>query len=272
MKSKMFKKVYIEITNVCNLNCHFCLKSSRERVFMSFDKFKYILNEIKPYTDYVYFHVLGEPLMHPDFNKYVDEASKDFFVNVTTNGFLINKIKTHNIRQINISLHSFDERYGVLFEDYISNIFSYADNNSKNTYINYRLWSHSKYYDLLLQKLEDKYDKKIILTSGNFKLDDNVFLSVEEEFTWPQDSTDECSNSEGVCYALKDHIAILSNGTVVPCCLDGNGVINLGNIFEKGIENIINSSNFIKLKNELSNGIRNCGLCKKCNFSTKRYK
>ena len=30
----MYKKVYIEITNNCNLNCDFCIKNQRKNKFM----------------------------------------------------------------------------------------------------------------------------------------------------------------------------------------------------------------------------------------------
>ena len=90
MFMKYFKKVYVEITNSCNLNCEFCIKNSRKTQFMNFDNFKFILNKLENYTDYLYLHVLGEPLLHPKFNDIVDYASKNFKINVTTNGYLIN--------------------------------------------------------------------------------------------------------------------------------------------------------------------------------------
>ena len=102
-----YKKVYIEITNNCNLNCSFCIHNKRTPKFMSMDEFKIILSKLKGYTKYLYFHILGEPLLHPYINEFINEASKDFYVNITTNGYLIKNIKDNkNIRQINISLHS----------------------------------------------------------------------------------------------------------------------------------------------------------------------
>ena len=106
----MYKKIYLEITNNCNLSCNFCAKNKRTKAFLDEEKFHIILDKIKPHTKYLYFHLMGEPLLHPKINEYIDYASKDFFINITTNGYLINKIKNNkNIRQLNISLHSFDE-------------------------------------------------------------------------------------------------------------------------------------------------------------------
>ena len=121
---KRFKKIYLEITNTCNLNCDFCIKNTRKSKFISIDEFKKVLEILKDYTDYLYFHVLGEPLMHPKVNKLINIASKEFKINITTNGYMINKIKYNkNIRQLNISLHSFSENYNVTITDYLNNIF-----------------------------------------------------------------------------------------------------------------------------------------------------
>ena len=108
---KRFKKIYIEISNGCNLNCDFCIKNKRKNKFITVDEFKIILNKVKDYTVYLYFHILGEPILHPIINELINIASIDFKVNITSNGYLIDRIKDNkNIRQLNISLHSFDDK------------------------------------------------------------------------------------------------------------------------------------------------------------------
>ena len=98
-----FKKIYIEITNKCNLNCDFCIQNKREAKYISIDEFNSLLDKIKDYTDYLYFHILGEPLLHPKINKLINIASNNFKINITTNGYLIKNIKDNkNIRQLNI--------------------------------------------------------------------------------------------------------------------------------------------------------------------------
>ena len=110
----MYKKIYLEITNNCNLNCSFCIKNNRQKKFMNIDDYKIILNKLKTYTKYLYFHVSGEPLLHPLINTFIDIGSKDYFINITTNGYLIKRIKdNHNIRQVNISMHSYDNKYKI---------------------------------------------------------------------------------------------------------------------------------------------------------------
>ena len=131
----MLKKVYIEITNNCNLNCSFCTLKKKKNKVVSVDDFNIILDKLKGHTNYLYFHVLGEPLLHPNINELIDLAkNNNFNVNITTNGYFINKIKyNENIRQINISLHSYTDNISI--DDYLNNIFDSVNNLSKYTYI-----------------------------------------------------------------------------------------------------------------------------------------
>ena len=259
----MYKKVYVEITNICNLNCSFCIHNQREFLFMSKDHFKIILEKLKPYTKYLYFHVMGEPLMHPYINEFINLASQYYFVNITTNGYLINKIKNNkNIRQLNISLHSFDSKYNKTLNEYLTDILEVTDILKEYTYINYRIWANNPYREDIIKIFEDYYNTTI---NGHTKLSKNTFIDFDSEFLWP-DFSNNYYNVIGTCYALKDHIAILVDGTIVPCCLDSNGIINLGSIFESTIEDIINSERYQKMLNSFKNNKRCEELCKHCNF------
>lgn len=261
----MYKKIYLEITNFCNLDCPFCIKNNREKKFITIHDYKIILNKIKKYTNYLYFHISGEPLMHPNINELINIGSKDFKINITTNGYLINKIKdNHNIRQINISLHSFDLKYKLDLEEYINNICNVIDSIHEYTYFSLRFWTSNKNTNNILNLLEQRYNKKIELKNG-FEIIKNVFISINEEFIWPSLKNDFI-NSKGTCYALKDHIGILVNGDIVPCCLDANGIIKLGNIYNDDINDIINSKRYQNMLEGFKNSIKVEELCKKCNF------
>ena len=265
-----YKKIYLEITNNCNLNCSFCAKNKRNKLFMEENDFKNILIKIKPYTKYLYFHLMGEPLLHPKINQYIDFASKNFFINITTNGYLINRIKNNkNIRQINISLHSFDEKI-ITIEKYMNNIFETIDELIKSgTYISLRFWVKNKNNQQLLEYINNKYQTNIntkdIETKKSIKIINNLFINNFHEFIWPNLTNDFCKEN-GTCYALKDHIGILVDGTIVPCCLDSEGILKLGNIFDNSLENIINSNQYNKMLDGFKNNKKVEDLCKKCNF------
>lgn len=250
-----FKRVYIEITNVCNLNCKFCLPHHRENRVMSFDEFKRILSEIKPFTNYIYLHVKGEPLLHPQVDEFIKYAyDMGFYINLTTNATLLKEHLniTKYLRQINISLHATNSLEIVKTAKEI-----------KDCIVCFRIWNIDK--DIKNKELlETEFNVKIP-NQENFKLDENIFLSQKEEFTWPSlDSNITCNKK--YCYGLINQIAILVDGTVVPCCLDNDGDINLGNIYKEKFENIIESKRATEIITGFKNSIAIEKLCKKCTF------
>ena len=268
----MYKKIYLEITNNCNLNCSFCIKNFRENKFMSFDEFKTILKKVEKYTNYLYFHVLGEPLLHPKINEFINYASNNFKVNITTNGYLINRVKNNkNIRQINISLHSFNESNGVSLKDYMNNIFNTIDVLKRYTYISFRFWIKNKYSKKILEMINNHYNVNLDINNikNNSTIEKNIFISTNEEFIWP-DFNNKYYNELGTCYALRDHIAILVDGTIVPCCLDTKGIIKLGNIFVDELDKVIKNDRYQKMLSGFKNNKKCEMLCRKCKYLDKR--
>lgn len=260
-----FKKIYIETTNLCNLNCDFCIKNRRKKEIMTIQNFKIILSKIKNYTNYIYLHILGEPLLNPKLNEFILLASNECFnINITTNGYLIDKIKDNkNIRQVNISLHSFDVKYNVELKKYLNNIFDSVEKLIKNdTYVSLRLWVKNKYSEDIINEVNNYY--KVNITK-NTKIKENLFFNFEKQFIWP-DLNNSYYNESGKCYGLTDHIGILVDGTIVPCCLDTLGIINLGNIFKEEIDEILNKKTVIKMIEGFKNNKKEMELCKHCNF------
>ena len=272
-----FKKIYIEITNICNLNCSFCPPHQRQNEYMSFSNFKHILEQIKPYTRYIYLHVKGEPMLHPEFDSFVKYAyEQGFFVNITTNGTLLEKHldSTKYIRQINISLHATNN------EAIVENAKKISD-----CYVNFRVWNYhsgdldsqernatisllQKSFDLDIAKIFEQKELEVSSSQTNFTLKDNFYISLQNEFKWP-DISSHPEHTNGYCHATTDHIAILVDGTVIPCCLDNNGDINLGNIYKQNLEEILNSPRFLEMKNGFKNRVCVEELCKNCEYKNK---
>ena len=262
----MFKKVYIEITNSCNLNCKFCIHSKSKKRFMNLEEFKIILNKLNGKTKYLYLHVLGEPLLHPKINEFIKLAKENGYnINITTNGYLISNLK-EEVRQINISLHSYNKDNNKKIEEYMNDIFSVVD-KFKNTYISYRFWANNKESSKMLELINKHYNTNINKIENN-KLKERVFISTFKEFIWP-DLENSYYNEEGICYALKDHIGILSNGDIVPCCLDTKADIKLGNIYENEINEVLSSEKVKSIINGFKCNKKNEELCKHCNFLEK---
>lgn len=264
---KKFKKIYLEITNGCNLNCDFCIKNSRNTKYISIDNFKLVLNKLKNYTDYLYFHVLGEPLLHPNINELIDIASESFKINITTNGYLINNIDTKKIRQLNISLHSFNDKYNIDLNKYLDNIFNKIDTLDK-TYISLRLWVKNKYNKDIITYINNRYKLNIKEAVESYNINEHIFINNFHEFIWP-DLNNNYYNDMGTCYALTDHIGILVDGTIIPCCLDSKGIINLGNIYKDDIKDILKVNRVQNMIKNFKNNKKCEELCKHCKFIEK---
>ena len=287
---KKFKKVYIEITNICNLSCNFCPKTKRTYKFMNREEFNYILKEVKPFTNHIYFHLMGEPLLNKNIEKFLEDSHKNnMMVNLTTNGTLFDKVgdklvNSKALRQINISLHSFEANESKIeLYQYIKNVTNFINYARKKSDIIFsiRLWNmdndelkgeNSLNLEILsmLEKnlnLDFSLNEKLQETH-RIKLKDKVYLNMAEKFEWPNISLN--SSQESVfCYGLRNQVGILVDGTVVPCCLDSEGTINLGNIFSTSFENIIKGKRSSDIYNGFSRRIAVEELCKKCGYATR---
>ena len=286
---RKFKKIYIEITNICNLSCSFCPKTSRKQEFMSCEKIETIIKDIDPLTEYLYFHLMGEPLLHPELEKLLAIAERyNKRVVITTNGTLISKrqdilLKSKAIYKIVFSLHSFEANSSeISMEEYLSNIISFcksADNTGIITAM--RLWNFDKnelkgensLNDEILEVISkafdiEKPDTDKLIGNRGLKLADRIYLQTAQRFEWP-DKDKDIITDKIFCYGLRDHFGIQVDGTVVPCCLDNNGEIPLGNIFKEKINDILKSEKTQNIFNGFSNRQACEELCKRCDFVTK---
>lgn len=290
---KQFKRIYIEITNICNLHCSFCPQTRRKSEYMNIDTFCNILDQVKDYTDYLYFHVKGEPFLHPQLDEFLDISyEKGFQVNITTNGTLINKVKDKLVRkpalrQLNFSLHSFDGNDGLSNKvEYISDILSFVKEVRENStaLISLRLWNldennvdkiDNKKNNALLEIIEKEFNlsfkiQEIVTPARGIKIAEGVFLNQDYEFQWP-DLKEKEDHGGGFCYGLRNQIAILVDGTVVPCCLDGEGIINLGNVKQTPFSELLQSERINTIINGFSRMEVVEELCRKCGYR-KRFR
>lgn len=263
------KKIYLEITNGCNLNCDFCIKNTRNVTNIRIDNYKYIIDKIKDYTKEIYMHILGEPLMHQNINEFINYANeRGLLVNITTNGYLIEKIRNnHNIHRLNISLHSYNRKYKLDIDTYLQNIFDVIDNIRDETFVSLRLWVRGEYTSYILKYINKRYHTKIdnINDNSKIKITNNLIIDTFHEFIWP-DLNNNYYSEVGKCQGLIDHIGILSDGTIVPCCLDSKGIINLGNIYQDTLEDIFKKERVIKMIAGFKNNRKCEALCRHCKF------
>jgi radical SAM protein with 4Fe4S-binding SPASM domain len=294
---KRFKKVYIEITNCCNLSCEFCPKTSRKLEFITIDHFKYILEQVKPYTDHIYFHLMGEPLLHPMLAELLTVAAEvGLKVNLTTNGTLLMKqekllLESTALRQVNLSLHSFEANDNqISLIEYVNQALDFVIHAKDTTKIisSLRLWNmdnldqitkdntlvganlqNAEILKLIEQRLGMKESLSERLSSTTqLKLSDQVYLNMAQKFDWPGKDK-ELLGEQVFCYGLRDQIGILVDGTVVPCCLDSEGNIPLGNVYEQAFAQIIQGERATSIYDGFSKRIAVEELCKRCGYATR---
>lgn len=228
---------------------------------MEIGHFRIITSKIRSFTDQIMLHVLGEPLLHPDLETILDIADENkLLVNITSNGVLLKNMvgllqKKKSLRQINISLHS---KGGYTNEkdasEYIDEMIGVSRDiiNSSGIIVSMRLWNISDgdqeadHYNIrVAQMLEKAFRKKILLqtigyTRMGMKLKDQLYLNFDNRFAWPR-LEGTISEHQGFCYGLRHHVAVLTDGTVVPCCLDNKGDIPLGNLLTENMDDILSA-------------------------------
>ncbi|MCQ2406669.1 MAG: SPASM domain-containing protein [Oscillospiraceae bacterium] len=273
-----FKRAYVEITNICNLSCSFCHGTSRPGIFLSENRFSHICTALRPYTDYLYLHLMGEPTLHPKLNELISIAGEmGFRVVITTNGTLLRESgeilsSSPYLWKISISLQAFEGSGLNKLREYIDGVCSFAVRAANaGKIISLRLWNiggEDKCNREITELLREYFPGQWQKTARNIKLSDNIYLDEANRFDWPDTGREDSPEKRVYCHGMNEQIGILSDGTVVPCCLDADGKAALGNIFEKSPEEILSSERAKALKYALKNGLPSPEeLCRKCPYA-----
>jgi radical SAM protein with 4Fe4S-binding SPASM domain len=242
---------------------------------MSFDEFSLIANSLVGVTDYLYFHVMGEPLTHPELPRFIEYAtSLGFKCAVTTNGTLVTKradeLIASGIYKVNLSVHSFEGGEEEQYLSYIESLADFADKASNAGVLTVlRLWN--KGYDgglndRTLEILKTRLQGEWKWGSRGARIRHKLHLEYGDRFDWP-DMEAENMGDRLFCYGLRDHFGILSDGRVIPCCLDREGEITLGNIYETPIRQILSSERAMAILHGFDNRVAVEELCQKCGYA-----
>lgn len=286
MNEYRFRRAYVEIGNVCNLSCSFCPGTRRAPRQMTAEEFRRVLTEIRPYSDVIYFHVMGEPLFHPNLGEFLSIARElAFRVSITTNGTLLRSTAellfsyADIIHKVSVSLHSAESNGGVS-EDYLGAVIDFAERASNvGIYAVLRLWNldseeregENRENAVILDRLHAAFPEEWVKRYNGYRMTKGVFLEYAEIFTWPTESEAEPVET-GYCHGLLDQIAVLTDGTVVPCCLDADGEIALGNLFLQSMEEILASERLRAMEAGLRSGRFTEALCRRCTYARRFHK
>lgn len=276
----MLKKVYVEITNVCNLRCGFCRGTARAPRFMTAAEFRVAAEKLRPYTQYIYLHVLGEPLAHPDLAGILAVCrALDFKVTLVTNGVLLPRAaRTLEacgcLYKICWSLHAFEANdTGLTQDEYLSPILLFAGQSAEKGVINvFKFWNGGG-RSALNQSFTDKicayFGCSPAPNARGFTVGERLYIDYADQFAWPDLGAEE--TPPRFCMALRDQLGVLSDGTAVPCCLDADGELRLGNLFTDKAEDVLNCALAKRIVQGFSEGRAPTPLCRRCDFAKRRF-
>ena len=278
----MITRCYLEITNICNLDCLFCPKTDRTKHRLSMEEFEQLTDKLRGQIKFLYFHLMGEPFLHPHLSDFIQIARrKDFVPVLTTNGTLLAKaqgvIDAHP-HKIQISLHSHEGNAKEHPEEYIRQVMTFAQEAaSKGVLIVLRLWNQGGYdstNDYILDLIAQYQPRPWTQRHDGWKLAENLYIEYDRMFEWPDAEHSEYEETDVFCYALRNQIGVLVDGSVVPCCLDHAGDITLGNLFEQSLDEILASPRAKALYDGFTQHMATEPLCKRCGYAvvTKQYR
>ena len=286
MNRKQFRKIYIEITNCCNLSCRFCSIGHRPPKMMSVEMFREIADQIQQHTSHVYLHVKGEPLLHPNLAEILDICDQNSLKAViVTNGTLLGDqgamlLNKKAIRQINISLHCVSELHQWKEKtEYLKAVINFTQQAIEKTAIivSLRFWNFDRLNKNQVEENKDVFQLieqtlapnvqllEALKPSIGLKISRQLYINSDYEFEWPS-LTNQYVNRKGSCHGLRDQIAILADGTIVPCCLDSDGIMNLGNIKDSTLQEVFETPRAQSIYNGFLHELRIEPLCQKCTF------
>ncbi len=257
---------------------------------MNLEKFDKLNLQLKDITKELAYHVVGDPLVLSNLEDYLNISLKhNLKVNITTTANNLKKdhfdvLMNDTIRQINFSINSYNANsHKKSLDEYINPILDFCEfavSKKQHFFINLRIWnldetkSALEFNKEVFEKVNNRFNSNINIDDiyknrpKNIKIARMIFFNFDEYFNWPSLDNDFVSN-EGTCYGLDSHFGILSSGTVVPCCLDKDGIVNLGNINNTQLKDILSSSRVKKIQKGFRENRLLEEFCQKCEYRTR---
>ncbi len=280
-EKKPFKKIYVELSDICGLQCGFCPNPKNIRGVMPLELFEKVCKEAAPLTQMITLHVLGDPCKLKNLKLYLNIAKRfSLKVDLVTSGVYLHDFETllqDVIYQISISLDAgLDDHNKLNQHRYIQKILEfcrYKFEKNSEVFLNLRIQDSTleKHQDAIKPFLEtfEVISLEALKSQGRARLFKKSFLNIQKTFKWPSLNAPNPLNQESkipYCYGLIKQIAILSDGVVVPCCMDTQASINLGNLNHTPLKDILKSQKATAIKTHFLKGEALEPLCKNCSY------
>ena len=246
---------------------------------MTLEEFEQLTDRLRGQIRFLYFHLMGEPMLHPHLDDFIRIAGEKGFVPIlTTNGTLLAQGLKHLPYKIQISLHSLEGNGREDAARYVDEVMRFVlPAAEQGAIVVLRLWNQGGFdsrnetlMDLIAQYIPRPWTERY----DGWKLSEKVYLEYDQMFEWPEDDHEEYDVDEVFCYALRNQIGVLVDGTVVPCCLDHDGSVPLGNLYKQSLEEILSSPRAQALYDGFSHHHATEPFCKRCEYAsvTKRFR
>lgn len=277
----MIARCYLEITNVCNLDCRFCPKTERPKRRLTVEEFDRLTDRLRGQVRFLYLHLMGEPLLHPQLPQLIVRARQKGLVPIiTTNGTLLPQVPElveAAPHKVQISLHSHEGNGRTQLEAYLHGVMTFAvQAAAQGILVILRLWNRGGYErenERILSLIEPYCPRPWTQRPDGWKLSTNLYIEFDRMFEWPDSGREELGE-DLFCYALRNQIGVLVDGSVVPCCLDHAGDIVLGNLFEQTLPSILTSPRARSIYDGFTRHEAVEPLCRRCGYAakTKQYR
>ena len=277
---KKFRHIYFELTNICDRKCSFCPEVTRERMFMPLDDAFRFLEQAAEFSEAVYWHLQGEPLLHPEFQRITEYAHQlGLKLKLTTNASHLKTLEEYLLSgifyQINFSLQSLNEvsaeEQARVRQD-IADFSRQALEKCPELYLNFRWWQDAP-PDLDFFAEQFGIPKEQWLPSPgrrNRRVIGRLYTNFDGQFGWPDPERPLRKNGgKGGCYGLIDHCGILCDGRIVPCCLDSHGTLALGDLHKNTLKEILDSPAARKMEEGFRRNCRVMKQCQSCGYASR---
>lgn len=218
---------------------------------MSEEEFDLLTDRVRGKVCFLYFHLMGEPLLHPLLPQFIMMArEKGFKTVLTSNGTLLHRamaLLDTLPHKIQLSLHSHESNARGELSEYMDQVMRFSTQAAeRGTCMVLRLWNQGgmdRENEEVMRLIEKYVPKPWKERPDGFRLCDNLYLEFDRKFEWPGGGASAASDGkqEYFCKALIKQIGVLSDGSLVPCCLDHDGDVILGNLFHQSLEEILAS-------------------------------
>lgn len=259
--------IRIETTNLCNLKCRMCPQSVKTpgvaRGCMRFELFQSIVTQIAAFPEnresLFYLHICGEPLLHKDLVRFVRFAAESGLRPIlTTNATLLTRDKALQLIQAGLSRIEFSFegldaatyesiRIGAHFEGVSKNIRTFLELN--------RDAGSPIHTELVIVDLPDLDPQRVKDFADRMRSDFDT-VNISGYFDWlGRVDTAGFEREEYVgCSSVDSDLNVLWDGRVVPCCLDVDGAMVIGDFTKQSYLEVLSSLRRHALRERLEAG------------------